>query len=86
LAKGLNPSAPELQSSDTQAMSDGELFWTVKHGIRMTGMPAFAPTHTDAQIWKIVAFVRHLPNLTPEETAELIKAPAAETPAPAKSQ
>jgi mono/diheme cytochrome c family protein len=86
LAKGLNPSAPELQSSDTQAMSDGELFWTIKHGIRMTGMPAFEPTHTDEQIWKIVAFVRHLPNLTPEETAELRKAPGAERPSAANPQ
>jgi mono/diheme cytochrome c family protein len=79
LAKGLNPSAPELQSSDTQAMSDGDLFWTIKHGIRMTGMPAFEPTHTDEQIWKIVSFVRHMPNLTTEETAELRKASEKDT-------
>lgn len=72
-AMGLNPSAPELQSPDTQAMSDGELFWTIKHGVRMTGMPAFAPTHSDKQIWKIVAFVRHLPDLTTNEKAMLRK-------------
>lgn len=71
LAKGLNPAAPELQSHDTQGMSDGELFWTIKHGVRMTGMPAFEPTHTDEQIWKIVAFVRHLPKLSPDEAAAL---------------
>ena len=71
LAKGLNPGVPDLQSQGTQSMSDGELFWTIKHGIRMTAMPAFAPTHTDSQIWKIVAFVRHLPNLTDQEKAEL---------------
>jgi mono/diheme cytochrome c family protein len=80
LAKGLNPSAPKLQSPDTQSMTDGELFWTIKHGVRMTGMPAFAPTHTDEQIWKIVAFVRHLPNLTPEQTAELRKPAGPEAP------
>lgn len=71
LAKGLHPGAPELDSNDTQEMSDGELFWTIKNGVRMTGMPAFAPTHSDEEIWKIVAFVRHLHNLPPEERSQL---------------
>jgi mono/diheme cytochrome c family protein len=79
IAQGLNPRAPKLQSRGTQSMSDGELFWTIKYGVRMTGMPAFAPTHTDEQIWKIVAFVRHLPKLTRQEEAELRKGPALET-------
>ncbi len=85
LAKGLNPPAPKLQSHGTQSMSDGELFWTIKHGVRMTGMPAFEPTHTDEQIWKIVAFLRQLPHLTPEETAELRKGAGIEAP-PGKAQ
>lgn len=75
LAKGLNPPAPQLQSKGTQSMTDGQLFWTIKNGVRMTGMPAFAPTHTDEQIWKIVAFVRHLPHLTASEKARLLKGP-----------
>ena len=86
LAKGLNPPAPKLQSSDTQAMSDGELFWTIKHGVRMTGMPAFEPTHTDEQIWMIVAFVRHLAKLTPAEAAQLRTAIGTETHPVAKPQ
>jgi mono/diheme cytochrome c family protein len=65
LSKGLNPRAPSLAKEDDT--SDGELFWIIKHGIRMTPMPAFGPTHTDEEIWKIVAFIRHLPNLTPQE-------------------
>jgi mono/diheme cytochrome c family protein len=66
LAKGLNPPAPSLgkEESDTP---DGELFWVTKHGIRLTSMPAFGPTHTDEEIWKIVAFLRHLPDLSAEE-------------------
>ncbi|MHB8899042.1 MAG: c-type cytochrome [Thermoguttaceae bacterium] len=36
----------------------------MKHGIRMTPMPAFGPTHTDEEIWTIVAFICHLPDLT----------------------
>jgi len=64
LAKGLNPSAPSLNDTD---LSDGELFWVIKHGIRMTPMPAFGPTHSDDDIWKIAAFIRHLPHLTDKE-------------------
>lgn len=72
LSKGLNPPAPSLsKESDT---SDGELFWIVKHGIRMTPMPAFGPTHTDDEILKIVAFVRHLPALSQQERDTLREA------------
>lgn len=69
--KGLNPPAPDLSASATQARPDGELFWIIRHGIRMTGMPAFQPTHTDADIWNLVAALRHLSTVTPEERAFL---------------
>lgn len=72
VSRGLNPRAPSLaKQSDT---SDGELFWTVKHGLRMTPMPAFGPTHTDEEIWKIVAFIRHLPELSQPERDSLREA------------
>jgi mono/diheme cytochrome c family protein len=70
-AKGLNPGPPMLDMQDTQKMSDGQLFWVVSNGIRATGMPAFSPTHTPEEIWKIIAFVRHLPKLTDAEVAQL---------------
>ncbi len=70
LSKGINPSAPPL-GQEKSDRSDGELFWVVKHGIRMTAMPAFGPTHTDEEIWKIVAFIRHLPALTAPERDSL---------------
>ena len=70
LSKGINPPAPALgkEGDDTP---DGELFWVIKHGIRMTAMPAFGPTHTDEEIWKIVAFIHHLPDLTAREQDSL---------------
>ena len=71
LAAGLNPPAPYLEIEDTQSLSDGELFWIIKNGIRMTGMPAFGPTRNDNEIWHIVSFVRHLPRLTDAETKTL---------------
>jgi len=69
--EGLNPPAPDLTIESVQRRTDGELFWIVQNGIRMTGMPAFGPTHKDAEIWKIVAFLRHLPQITKDEQAAL---------------
>jgi mono/diheme cytochrome c family protein len=69
--QGLNPPAPDLTLPAIQKMSDGELFWIVSNGIRMTGMPAFSPTHKPEEVWKIVSFVRHLPELTDEEQKAL---------------
>ncbi len=69
--QGLNPPAPDLTLPSIQRMRDGEIFWVVSHGIRMTGMPAFSPTHKEDEIWKIVAFVRHLPELSKEDQQAL---------------
>lgn len=71
---GLNPGAPDLTVPRVQARTDGQLFWITSEGIRMTGMPAFSPTHEENEIWQIVAFIRHLPELSDEETAELKRA------------
>jgi mono/diheme cytochrome c family protein len=68
---GLNPPAPDLTLGRVQKRTDGELFWLVQNGVRMTGMPAFGPTHKDEEIWKIVAFVRRLPALSPQEQRAL---------------
>lgn len=70
-AAGLNPPVPKLETEDAQSLSDGKLFWIIKHGVRMTGMPAFGETHTDEEIWHIVAFVRHLPKITDAEKESL---------------
>jgi mono/diheme cytochrome c family protein len=72
--EGLNPPAPDLTLGRVQKRTDGELFWLVQNGIRMTGMPAFGPTHKDEEIWKIVAFLRRLPALSPDEEKRLREA------------
>jgi mono/diheme cytochrome c family protein len=69
--QGLNPPAPDLTLAKVQARSDGELFWIIQNGIRMTGMPAFGPTHKEQAIWRMVAFVRHLPELSKDEEKAL---------------
>jgi mono/diheme cytochrome c family protein len=69
--EGLNPPAPDLTLERVQRRTDGEIFWIVQQGVRMTGMPAFGPTRKDQEIWKIVAFLRHLPQITKDEQAAL---------------
>ena len=66
IGKGINPPAPEL-SDQAEAWSPEELFWITKHGIKMSAMPAFGPTHSDRDLWGIVAFTRRLPQLSPAE-------------------
>jgi mono/diheme cytochrome c family protein len=66
VSRGLNPPAPALGREEND-VPDGELFWVTKHGIRFTAMPAFGYTHSDQEIWDIVAFLRHLPELTAQE-------------------
>jgi len=67
---GLYPPAPDLRQPDTQGLSDGELFYIIKNGIRFTGMPGWGGE--DEENWKLVLFIRHLPNITPKEL-ELMK-------------
>ena len=62
---GLYPPAPDLRQSRTQELSDGELFFIIKHGIRFTGMPGWAGE--DNENWPLVAFIRHLPALSAED-------------------
>ena len=71
IGQGLNPGAPDLTLPRVQERTDGQLYWLVDEGIRMTGMPAFGPTHGENELWQIVAFLRHLPEITDEEKAQL---------------
>jgi mono/diheme cytochrome c family protein len=72
IGKGLSPFPPEL-NEEAEELTPGELFWVVNNGIKMTGMPAFGPTHSDEQVWAIVAFVRGLPEMTPAEYAQAVQ-------------
>lgn len=54
------PRAADLTSAEVQQYSDGELFWIVKNGIRLSGMPAFGEVEPDEHIWNLVQYVRTL--------------------------
>jgi mono/diheme cytochrome c family protein len=55
------PRAADLTSSDVQGYSNAELFWIIKNGIRLSGMPAFGRVEPDEHIWNLVHYVRALP-------------------------
>lgn len=65
LGKRFNPHAPQLlnQIPDDE---DWHLFFAVKHGIRLTGMPAWEGTLSDDQMWKVIAFIKHSDKLPPD--------------------
>lgn len=67
-----NPPSPLLVDTAGR-WTDGELYWIIKHGIKMTGMPALGPTHADGDLWAIAAFVRQLPTMTPEAYLTMAK-------------
>jgi mono/diheme cytochrome c family protein len=71
ISRGLYPRAPELRRKTD--LTPAEQFWIVKHGVKMTGMPAWGVTHDDDLLWDVVAFVRKLPELTPEQYETLVK-------------
>lgn len=70
ISQGMYPPTPDLSSNRTQDLSDGELFYIIREGIRFSGMPGFGGT--DEENWKLVQFIRHLPQLSKEEI-EMIK-------------
>src|SRR4030042_34268 len=75
IAKGLYPLPPDLTKEElVKRQNDAELYWVIKNGIKMTGMPAFGPTHSEEELLGIVVFLKRLPNLKPEEYRSLVKA------------
>lgn len=66
---GLYPKPPNLSE---QRLDPKTVFWVTKHGLKMTGMPAWGVGHDDATIWSIVAFVTKLPSLSAEHYKDLV--------------
>jgi mono/diheme cytochrome c family protein len=60
------PPVPQLPHVGTK-YSEPEIYWIVKHGIRMTAMSAYGPFYKEDQLWSIAAFIRHIDRLTPAE-------------------
>ncbi|MDX5376451.1 MAG: c-type cytochrome [Halomonas sp.] len=77
VGKGMTPVPPNLAHT-AKAKSAAEVFWSVKHGIKMTGMPSWRFKYTDEQIWNITAFVMRLPELSPAEYQAMVTEERAE--------
>jgi mono/diheme cytochrome c family protein len=74
ISQGLYPRAPELRRGIN--LTPAQEFWVVKHGIKMTGMPAWGVTHDDELLWDVVAFLRKLPELSADQYQTLVKSAA----------
>ena len=72
LAEGLYPRPPNLADA-ARRYTPAELFWIAKHGIRMTGMPAWGD-HSDDELWGTVGLIAKLPQMSKEEYAKLVTA------------
>ena len=73
MGRSFYPPAPDMRAARTQALSDGELFSIIEHGIRLTGMPAWGNGTPEGQrdSWGLVHFTRRLPSLTADDVARM---------------
>ena len=65
IAKGQYQRAPQLAQDPVDDDEEGEIYWKVYHGIRLTGMPSFRATLTETQMWQVTLFLKHMPDLPP---------------------
>ena len=65
VARGLYPRPPQLASDGVEDDPEGETYWKIKHGIRLTGMPSWAATLSDQEIWTLALFLKHMDKLPP---------------------
>lgn len=71
LGRGLYPRAPDMRLPATQELTDGELFYIIENGVRLTGMPGWGGGGNPEASWHLVHFIRHLPSLTRAEIGEM---------------
>lgn len=73
LGRSLYPPAPDMRLAATQTLTDGELFYIIEHGVKLTGMPAWGTGTPEGarDSWHLVQFIRRLPTLSAAEIAEM---------------
>lgn len=71
IGQNLYPKAPDMRLPKTQNLTDGEIYYIIHNGVRLTGMPAWGEADRDPDSWKLALFIRHLPELTPEEEKDM---------------
>jgi len=71
IGQNLYPKPPDMRQSETQSLTDGQIYYIIHNGIRLTGMPAWGGPGRDDDSWKLVLFIRHLPRMSAEELKEM---------------
>src|SRR6185295_13745805 len=71
IGQNLYPKTPDMRLPPTQQLTDGELYWTIANGVRLTGMPAFGSGANDTDTWKLVHFIRRLNELSAEQLKDM---------------
>jgi mono/diheme cytochrome c family protein len=72
MGQKLYPRVPDMRLTQTQKLSDGEIYYIIENGVRFTGMPAWgAGGANDHETWHLVLFIRHLPKLTDEDLQDM---------------
>lgn len=71
IGQNLYPKTPDLRQSETQNLTDGQIYYIIHNGIRLTGMPAWGGPGKDDDSWELVLFIRHLPQMTPQEMKQM---------------
>lgn len=66
IAKGEYPTPPQFATDGVEDDAEGDSFWKIKHGIRLTGMPSFGHALSDQQIWTLALFLKRMDKLPPE--------------------
>jgi mono/diheme cytochrome c family protein len=77
LSRGLYPKAPQLAYGTD--LSPAEQFWIIKHGVKLSAMPSWGRTHKDDQIWDLVAFLKKMPDLDPDQYQAAVGSAASAT-------
>ena len=75
MGRNMYPRAPDMRKEETQKLTDGELFFIIENGIRLTGMPAWGTgsAKSEQASWKLVHFIRHLPQVSDDEERQMQK-------------
>ena len=81
IAKGLYIQAPQLAKDGVEDDPVGETYYKVKHGMRLTPMPAFGGSLSDDQVWQVAEFLKTMDKLPPGPQAEWKKIPSQANPA-----
>lgn len=66
MGQGLNPEPPDLTLA-AEAFKAEEVYWVLRNGIKLAGMPALSPSHSDEEILELTAFVEQLPGMSEAE-------------------